>query len=157
MYITYTHANMSVLIYNTNVNILYACTTKICVSTLTLFYFIFYFFLFYTDENMSTLTFALSARQVGRYDCICVLMLLYMCPHATIYVSSYYYVCVLILLYMCPHTIMCVSSYCYICVLILLYVCPHSAIYVLSTSSITLLYCYTLTNTDALLVHTYKY
>ena len=30
--------------------------------------------------------------------------------------------CVLILLYMCPHTTICVSSYCYICVLILLYV-----------------------------------
>ncbi len=27
-----------------------------------------------------------------------------MCPHTTIYVSSYYYICVLILLYMCPHT-----------------------------------------------------
>jgi hypothetical protein len=27
----------------------------------------------------------------------------YMCPHSTIYVSSYYHICVLILLYMCPH------------------------------------------------------
>ena len=27
----------------------------------------------------------------------------HMCPHTTIYVSSYYYICVLILLYMCPH------------------------------------------------------
>ncbi len=34
----------------------------------------------------------------------------YMCPHTTIYVSSYCYVCVLILLY--------VSSYFYVCVLI---------------------------------------
>jgi hypothetical protein len=31
-----------------------------------------------------------------------------------------------ILLYMCPHTTMCVSSYYYMCVLILLYVCPHT-------------------------------
>ena len=34
---------------------------------------------------------------------MCVLILLYVCPH-TIYVSSYYYVC--------PHTTMYVSSYC---------------------------------------------
>ncbi len=34
-----------------------------------------------------------------------------MCPHTTIYVSSYYYMCVLILLYVCPHTTMYVSSY----------------------------------------------
>ncbi len=39
------------------------------------------------------------------------------------YVSSYCYICVLILLYMCPHTAMYVSSYCYVCVLILLYIC----------------------------------
>jgi hypothetical protein len=38
--------------------------------------------------------------------------------------------CVLILLYMCPHTATCVSSFCDICVLILLHVCPHTAIYV---------------------------
>jgi hypothetical protein len=44
--------------------------------------------------------------------------LVYMCPHTTIYVSSYYYTCVLILLYMCPHTTIHVSSYYYICVLI---------------------------------------
>jgi hypothetical protein len=31
-----------------------------------------------------------------------------MCPHTTIYVSSYYFICVLILLYMCSHTSMCV-------------------------------------------------
>jgi hypothetical protein len=35
-----------------------------------------------------------------------------------IYVSSYCYICVLIMLYMCPHTAMYVSSYCYVCVLI---------------------------------------
>jgi hypothetical protein len=28
---------------------------------------------------------------------ICVLILLYMCPQTTIYVSSYYYMCVLVL------------------------------------------------------------
>jgi hypothetical protein len=74
----------------------------------------------------------------------------YMCPHTTIYVSSYYYICVLILLYMCPHmcphTTIYVSSYYYmcprttkqagpvdlptnenyICVLILLYMCPRT-------------------------------
>jgi hypothetical protein len=47
---------------------------------------------------------------------LCVLILLCMCPHTTMYVSSYYYVCVLILLCMCPHTYvphttMYVSSY----------------------------------------------
>jgi hypothetical protein len=54
---------------------------------------------------------------------VCVLMLLYMCLRGRardagayyIYVSSYYYVCVLILLY--------------VFVLILLYVCPHTTVY----------------------------
>jgi hypothetical protein len=64
---------------------------------------------------------------------LCVLILLYMCPHTTIYVSSYcsrlrmlealnaakrvssyYHICVLILPY--------VSSYYYTCVLILLHI-----------------------------------
>jgi hypothetical protein len=49
------------------------------------------------------------------------------CPHAAM--------CVLVLLYMCPHTAIYVSSYCYICVLILLYMCPHTTIYVLHVSS----------------------
>ena len=55
-----------------------------------------------------------------------------MCPHATIYVSSCYYICVLILLYMCPHTTICVLILLYmcpqtsICVLILLNMCPHT-------------------------------
>ena len=44
---------------------------------------------------------------------ICVLILLYKCPHTTIYVSSYCYTCAFILLYMCPHTTIHVSSYCY--------------------------------------------
>ena len=45
---------------------------------------------------------------LSSYHYICVLMPLYMCPHATagrIYtsLSSYHYICVLIPLYMCPH------------------------------------------------------
>jgi hypothetical protein len=40
-----------------------------------------------------------------------VLILLYVCPHTTICVSSYYY--------MCPHTTIYVSSYYYVCVLVL--------------------------------------
>ena len=34
---------------------------------------------------------------------ISVLILLYICPHTTIYLSPYYYTSVLILLYVCPH------------------------------------------------------
>jgi hypothetical protein len=34
----------------------------------------------------------------------------YLCPHTTLYVSSYYCICVLIPLYMCPHTTMCVKD-----------------------------------------------
>jgi hypothetical protein len=59
---------------------------------------------------------------------MCVLILLDVCPHTTIYVFSYYYICVLILLYMRPHTARCVSSYNYICVLIkpgVPQLCPH--------------------------------
>ncbi len=65
---------------------------------------------------------------------MCVLILLYMCPHTAMYVSSYYYVCVVILLYMsllvyfCPHTNLCVSSY--------YYICPHTTIYVSSYYSV---------------------
>jgi hypothetical protein len=39
---------------------------------------------------------------------------------------TYCYVCVLILLYMCPHTAIYVSSCCYRCVLMLLYMCQVS-------------------------------
>jgi hypothetical protein len=46
---------------------------------------------------------------------VCVLILLYMCPHNTVYVPSYYNICVLILLYMCPNTTVYVSSYYYMC------------------------------------------
>ena len=65
------------------------------------------------------------------YCYICVLILLYMCPHSAIYVSSY--------CYMCPQRYICVlilptyvSSYCDVCVLILLHMCPHITIYVSS-------------------------
>ena len=77
--------------------------------------------------------------------------------HATRYMTSYYYVCVLVLLYMCPHrarrapvrrpphTTTCVSSYCcvcphtticmssyyYICVILLLCVSAHDDMCVL--------------------------
>jgi hypothetical protein len=36
-----------------------------------------------------------SSYYVSAYYCICVLILLYMCPRTTMYVSSYYYTCVL--------------------------------------------------------------
>ena len=61
---------------------------------------------------------------------LCVLILLYMCPHTAMYVSSYYYVC--------PHTTICVlvllyvSSCYFIYVLILLHTCPHTCTYVSS-------------------------
>jgi hypothetical protein len=58
---------------------------------------------------------ALKIVLLGPPTTICVLILLYMCPHTTI-ASSYSYICVLMLLY--------VSSYCHI--LILLYMCPHT-------------------------------
>jgi hypothetical protein len=50
-------------------------------------------------------------------------------PHTTTFVSSYYYICphtticVLILLRMCPHTTIYAHSHTTICVLILLYMC----------------------------------
>ena len=56
---------------------------------------------------------------------------LLLCPHATIYVSSYYFVCphtttyVSAYYFMCPHTTIYVSKYYYICVLILLYVSAY--------------------------------
>jgi hypothetical protein len=75
---------------------------------------------------------------------MCVLIQLCMCPHTTIcfriplYVSSYYYYVSSILLYMCLHTTIYMSS-CYymcphttICVLMLLYICPHTSIHVCS-------------------------
>jgi hypothetical protein len=73
---------------------------------------------------------------VSSYCCVCVLILLCMCPHTAVYVSSYCCVCVLILLYMCPHTAVYVSSYYCVCVLILLCMCPHPAAYVSSSCCI---------------------
>jgi len=57
---------------------------------------------------------------VASYYHICVLILPYMCPHTTIYVSLYYY--------MCPHTTIHVSSYYHICVRILLL--SHTCVYI---------------------------
>ena len=54
---------------------------------------------------------------------------LYMCPHTSIYVSSYLDICVLIPLYVCPHTSIYVSPYLYICVLKLVHVSPHTSIH----------------------------
>jgi len=59
---------------------------------------------------------------------MCVLILLYMCPHTAMYVSSYYYICVLIVLYIYRHTAIYVSSYNCICVLILLYICSFTLV-----------------------------
>ena len=56
------------------------------------------------------------------------LVLLYMCPHTAMYVSSYDFLCVLILV-MCPHTTIQMSSQSD--ELVLLYICPHTAICVL--------------------------
>jgi hypothetical protein len=55
------------------------------------------------------------------YSCYeCVLMLPYMCPHATVYVSSCYHICVLMLsIY--------VSSCYYACALMLLDMCALEA------------------------------
>ena len=39
------------------------------------------------------------------------------CEAPPVGVSSYSYICVLILLYMCPHSAVYVSAYCYVCVL----------------------------------------
>ena len=51
----------------------------------------------------------------GPYYYTCVIMLLYMCPHTTIHVSSYYYTCVLII----PSVLILLR------VLILLCMCPR--------------------------------
>jgi hypothetical protein len=84
------------------------------------------------------------ATYVSSYCYICVLILLYMCPHTAIYVSSYCYICVLILrsrvAYVARATYVLHMSY--ICVLILIYMCPHTAIYVSSYYYICVSYCY---------------
>ncbi len=66
------------------------------------------------------------------YYYMCVLIILYMCPHTATFVSSCYYICVLILLCMFPRSTTYVSSYYYVCVLVLLYMCPHTTMYVSS-------------------------
>ena len=64
-------------------------------------------------------------RFVSSYCCICFLVLLYMCPHTTIHVSSYYSISSgLIQLYICPHASMYVSSY--------YYMWPHTTTHVFS-------------------------
>jgi hypothetical protein len=55
-----------------------------------------------------------TVRQIRPYTTKCVRILLYVCPHTAIYVSSYCYSCVLILLHMCLH-LLCTA----VCVLIL--------------------------------------
>jgi hypothetical protein len=66
---------------------------------------------------------------------ICVLILL--CVLIQLYVSSDYYICVLILLYMCPHATIYVASLCrwleLVALLLTQYIvhsCPHTTIYV---------------------------
>jgi hypothetical protein len=60
---------------------------------------------------------------VSSYCYVCVLILLFLCPHTAIYVSSYCCVFVLRLPYMR------LSSYFHTCVLILLYMRPHTTIH----------------------------
>jgi hypothetical protein len=82
-----------------------------------------------------------SIRQHSMWACfchICVLKLLYRCPHTTICVLitlHVYYATRFILLYVCPHSTTCVlirlCPHTTICILILLYVssyymCPHN-------------------------------
>jgi hypothetical protein len=87
----------------------------------------------YTKPRVCAANVACFALYVSAYYCICVRILLHMCPHTTMpggacipsrayapqmspalrYVSAYYYICVLILLHMCPHTTAYVSSYYY--------------------------------------------
>ena len=104
-----------------------------------------------TFVGNSTFRTPAGAVSVGARTVVCRI---YVCPHITIYVSSYYLlhiyiticVCdapnvsvsslsvgartVVCRIYVCPHTTICVSSNYYICVLILLYMCPHTTIYV---------------------------
>jgi multisubunit Na+/H+ antiporter MnhF subunit len=68
--------------------------------------------------------------------------IVYMRPHTTMHVCSYYYICVLILLFMCSHTTVYVSSYYYICVLIRLYMRPHTTMRVCSHDCICVHTCY---------------
>ena len=87
---------------------------------------------------------------VSAYSCICVRILLYMCPHTTMCphicvpayskekqsddekVSTLAYVCphttVCVRILMCPHTTICVSPSYYVCVRILVYVSAYCCI-----------------------------
>ena len=62
----------------------------------------------------------------------------HMCPHTTIYVSSYYYICVRILLYG-VFILLHVSSYYHICVLTLLYICPQTTMCPHTTTCVLIL------------------
>ena len=97
---------------------------------------------------------------------ICVLVLLYVCPHTAVYVSSvflfshqkistalrprsrympaipYYYICVLIPLYVSWYYSICVRILHVPSVLVQLYVCPHSTKYVYSYRYICVLILY---------------
>ncbi len=64
------------------------------------------------------------------FYCKKVLVQLIYAASFTVLVSSYY-----VLVFMCPHATIYVSTYCYICVLVssyyvLVYMCPHATIYV---------------------------
>jgi hypothetical protein len=65
------------------------------------------------------------------------LLLYKLCVRMLLHVSSYCYICVLILLYMCPHTPKTAGRQRVACC----YMCPHSAVYVPSTGSILLYMC----------------
>ena len=98
---------------------------------------------------------------MSSYSYISVRILLYMCPHTVMDVSSYYFICVLILVYihtgainvrtsricstltslissvsstkrMSRYATLYLSSYCYISVIILPYICPHTTLYLSS-------------------------
>jgi hypothetical protein len=75
-----------------------------------------------------SLSHALPLPAVVHSTAICVLILLYMCPHTAMHLFSY--------CSMCPLTVIYVSSYCCLCVLILLYMCPLIAFHVSSYSCI---------------------
>ena len=57
---------------------------------------------------------------------ICVLILLYMCPHTTICMCPHTTICVLMLLCIFPHTTTCMCPHTTICM------CPHTTIFVSS-------------------------
>jgi hypothetical protein len=67
--------------------------------------------------------------------CICVRILLHMCPFSAACVSSNCCMFVLKLLRMCPHTAThLASSNCYRCVLKLLHMCPQTATHLASAN-----------------------